>query len=57
MKGINFVGHSKRRKVAVQIDLKQHSSLWKDFRDGLIFESRRQEEGVSCQQGSLSRRG
>ena len=37
----------KGRKVAVQIDLRKHGALWKDFYDGLISEKRRRGKGVS----------
>jgi hypothetical protein len=33
----------KGRKVAVQIDLKQHRELWEDIEDVLVSRSRRQE--------------
>jgi hypothetical protein len=46
MNGIQYVVDEKGRKVAVQIDLKKYGSLWEDFWDGLISESRRKEKGV-----------
>jgi hypothetical protein len=36
MSGIHFVTDEKGRKVAVQIDLKKHGAIWKDFWDGLV---------------------
>ena len=46
MTGIQFVTDEKGRKVAVQIDLKKYGSIWEDFWDGLVSESRRKEKGV-----------
>jgi hypothetical protein len=44
--GIQFLTDHKGRKVAVQIDLKQHGAVWEDFWDGLISESRRKEKEI-----------
>ena len=46
MTGIQFVTDGKGRKVAVQIDLKQHGAIWEDFWDGLVSESRRKERAI-----------
>jgi hypothetical protein len=46
MKGIHYVTDDEDRKIAVQIDLKQHSELWEDFYDNLIAESRKDEEKI-----------
>lgn len=46
MKGINYVTDEKNRKVAVQIDLKEHGALWEDFYDNLIAEQRKGEEKI-----------
>lgn len=46
MTGIQFVTDDKGRKVAVQIDLKKYGTIWEDFFDGLVAESRRKEKGV-----------
>jgi len=43
MTGIQFVTDKKGRKTAVLIDLKKHGTLWEDFWDGLVSESRRRE--------------
>ena len=32
------------RKIAVQIDLRQHGQLWEDFYDALIADARRDDE-------------
>jgi hypothetical protein len=46
MTGIQFLTDEKGRKVAVQIDLKTHGTMWEDFRDGMVAESRRKEKSV-----------
>src|ERR1019366_7757523 len=50
MTGIHFVTDEKGRKVAVQIDLKRYGALWEAFRDGLVAESRRKEQGIPYEQ-------
>jgi hypothetical protein len=47
MTGIQFVTDDKGRKTAVLIDLKKHGQVWEDFYEGLIAESRREEEGIA----------
>jgi len=47
MKGVNFITNSDNEKVAVQIDLKlleKRDSALEDFLDGIIAESRINEE-------------
>jgi hypothetical protein len=46
MTGIQFLTDEKGRKVAVQVDLRQHRAIWEDFYDGLVSEQRRKEKGV-----------
>jgi hypothetical protein len=46
MTGIRFVTDEKGRRVAVQIDLKKHGTIWADFWEGLVSESRRKEKGI-----------
>jgi hypothetical protein len=46
MNGIQFVTDEKGRKVAVQIDLKQHRELWEDIEDVLVSRSRRHEKRI-----------
>ena len=46
MTGIQYLTDEKGRKVAVQIDLRKHGALWRDFYDGLVSEHRRKEKGV-----------
>lgn len=46
MSGIQFLTDENGRKVAVQIDLRKHGSLWEDFYDGLISEQRRMEKDL-----------
>ena len=50
MTGIQFVTDEKGRKVGVLIDLKKHRTVWEDFQDGLISESRRKEKGIPYEQ-------
>jgi hypothetical protein len=50
MVGIQFVTDGKGRRVAVQIDLKKHATIWNDFYDGMVAESRRKEKSVSYEQ-------
>jgi hypothetical protein len=46
MIGIQFLTDDKGRKVAVQIDLRKHRTLWEDFYDGLVSEQRRNDKSV-----------
>lgn len=46
MSGIHFVIDENGRKVAVLIDLKKHGTVWEDFWDGLVSESRRKEASI-----------
>ncbi len=46
MTGIQYVTDEKGRKVAVQIDLKEHRDLWENCQDALISESRRKEKAI-----------
>ncbi len=46
MTGIQFLTDEKGRKVAVQIDLRKHRTMWENFYDGLVSEQRRKEKGV-----------
>jgi hypothetical protein len=46
MNGIQFVTDEKGRKLAVQIDLKEHRELWEDIEDVLVSRSRRHEKRV-----------
>jgi hypothetical protein len=43
LKGISFLTDSRGRKVAVQIDLREHGALWEDFYDSLIMAERASE--------------
>jgi hypothetical protein len=47
MKGISFITNEKNQKIAVQIDLEEHSEIWEDFYDCLIAEERKNEETIS----------
>ena len=52
MTGIRYLTDEKGRKVAVQIDLKKHGTLWEDFRDGLVSTARRKEKSVPYEQAA-----
>ena len=55
MTGIQYLTDEQGRKVAVQIVLKKHGAIWEDFWDGLVFESRRKEKGIPCEQYRAAR--
>jgi hypothetical protein len=59
MTGIHYVTDENGRKVAVQIDLREHAELWEDIEDVLVSESRRNEESVPIEQveAKLTQRG
>ena len=46
MNGIQYVTDEQGRKIAVQIDLRKHRSLWEDIADVLVSRSRRGEKRV-----------
>jgi hypothetical protein len=46
MTGIQYVTDEEGRKIAVQIDLREHAELWEEFEDVLISQSRRDEERI-----------
>jgi len=46
MTGIQYVTDEEGRRVAVQIDLREHAELWEEFEDVLVSESRRGEERI-----------
>jgi len=46
MTGIQYVTDEEGRKIAVQIDLREHAELWEEFEDVLISQSRRHEERI-----------
>jgi hypothetical protein len=50
MTGIQYVTDEDGRKVAVQIDLREHAELWEEFEDVLVSESRRGEERIPLEQ-------
>ena len=45
--GIHYVTDERGKKLAVQIDLRKHGSVWEDFQDALVAESRRREKSIS----------
>jgi hypothetical protein len=50
MTGIQYVTDEEGRKVAVQIDLREHAELWEEIEDVLVSESRRDEERIPLEQ-------
>ncbi len=50
MTGIQYVTDEEGRKVAVQIDLREHAELWEEIEDVLVSESRRNEENIPLEQ-------
>jgi hypothetical protein len=46
MTGIQYVTDEEGRKIAVQIDLREHAGLWEEIEDVLISQSRRNENSV-----------
>ena len=59
MTGIQYVTDEDGRRVAVQIDLREHAELWEEFEDLLVSESRRNEESIPIEQveAKLSQKG
>jgi hypothetical protein len=62
MKGVSFVTNDKNEKIAVQIDLKsieKHQEAIEDLLDGIIAESRKDEDKVSLSKviGNLKKAG
>jgi hypothetical protein len=55
MTGIRYVTNASGRKVAVQMDLRTHGAIWKEFWDGLVSESRGKEKGIPLGQYRASR--
>ncbi len=47
MSGIQYVTDDQGRRIAVQIDLREHAELWEEFEDVLVSESRRNEENIA----------
>ena len=47
LQGISYVTDDRGNKLAVQIDLRKHSSVWEDFQDVVVAESRRREKAVA----------
>ena len=59
MTGIQYVTDEEGRRVAVQIDLREHAELWEEFEDVLVSESRRNEKDIPLEEveAKLIRRG
>ena len=54
LEGIRYVTDERGNKLAVQIDLRKHRSVWEDFQDVMIVESRRGEKSVSLEKVKAS---
>jgi hypothetical protein len=50
MTGIHYVIDHEGRKVAVQIDLREHAEVREEIEDVLVSESRRNEESIPIKQ-------
>ena len=50
MTGIHYVMDEDGRKIAVQIDLREHAELWEEIEDVLVSESRRDEKSIALDQ-------
>jgi len=59
MDGVNFLVDESGHKTAVLIDLRIHGSLWEDFHDVLLAESRKDEprESLASVKARLKRSG
>ena len=54
LEGIRYVTDERGNKLAVQIDLRKHRSIWEDFQDVMVAESRRDEKSVSLEKVKAS---
>jgi hypothetical protein len=50
MTGIQYVTDEEGRRIAVQIDLREHAELWEEIEDVLVSESRRNEERIPIEE-------
>jgi hypothetical protein len=59
VEGIQYVTNDNGKRVAVQIDLRQHAGMWEDIQDAIVANSRRQEKSVPLERvkASLIKRG
>jgi hypothetical protein len=59
MTGIHYLTDGNGKPVAVQIDLRKHASLWEDFQDMLVANSRKDEPSTPLEEvrAHLIRRG
>jgi hypothetical protein len=59
VQGIQYVTNDSGKRVAVQIDLKQHAGLWEDIQDAIVANSRRREKSIPLERvkSSLIKRG
>ena len=54
MNGIQYLTDERGRRVAVQIDLRKHGSLWEDIQDTIVANARRKEKSVSLDEVIIS---
>jgi hypothetical protein len=59
MTGIHYLTDEEGRRVAVQIDLREHAELWEEFEDVLVSQSRLNEEDIPIEavEAKLIQRG
>jgi hypothetical protein len=59
MTGIQYVTDEEGRRIAVQIDLREHAELWEELEDVLVSQSRRNEESIPIEEveAKLRKRG
>ncbi len=50
MTGIHYLTDEEGRRVAVQIDLREHAELWDEFEDVLVSQSRLKEEDIPIEE-------
>jgi len=50
MTGIHYLTDEEGRRIAVQIDLREHAELWGEFEDVLVSQSRRNEEDIPIEE-------
>jgi hypothetical protein len=50
MTGIQYVTDEEGRRIAVQIDLREHAELWEELEDVLISQSRQNEESIPIEE-------
>jgi hypothetical protein len=54
MTGIRYVTDERGRKVAVEIDLRQHKALWEEIHDTLVARARNNEKSIPLEEDKAS---